>query len=236
MKSRFCLIPFCFLVFAIALSVNAQNSATAGFAKSTIKAGPVYMDLIRDAIEAFQKKDFAVAAAKLDEADKIQPGLFDSIRIRASIFAEKRDFPRAQELYEKALELQPNSVWPHFNLAEILLMQKKFTEAQDAFEKLMVPDQFKEEVDFKIIICYLGEVNDAKAKELIGKMKFPSDTGSFYFANAAWEFAHGNKAKGNEWIHSADSIFSPARNYMYYDTLADMGWVPARPAETANPQ
>lgn len=229
MNPRFCLIPFCLLVFASAFPADAQDSSATGFAKSTIKAGQVYTSLLREAVEAYNKKDFSVATAKLDEADKIKPDLFDSVRIRASILAEKKDFARARELYEKALQIQPNSFWPKFNLSEILLTQKKYAEARAGFENLMVADQFKEMVDFKIIITYLGEGNAAKAKELIGKMKFPSDSGAYYFANAAWEFTSGNKEKGNEWIHSANSIFGPSRNYPFYDTLADMGWVPARP-------
>jgi len=230
---RALLLAFCLLQF-VGLSAGMAQGQTGMLSKSSIKAGTVYMGLIRDAADAFIKRDFPTAEKKLDEADKIKPDLFDSICLRASIYAELREFPKAQLYYEKALTIQPNSFLPKFNLAEMLLMQKKFEEAQTAFEQLAVPPgRARELVDFKIVLAALGKGNDARAREVLDHMKFPSDSGAYYYANAAWEFAHGKKDKANDWIQSGDSIFGHARNYSFYDSLADMGWVTARQSPAA---
>jgi hypothetical protein len=110
----------------------------------------------------------------------------------------------------------------------MLLMQKKYAEAQSAFEQLAAPARSRELVDFKIVLALLGQGKDAKARQVLDHMKFPGDTASYYFANAAWEFAHGNKGKAREWIQSGDAIFGQQQNYGFYDSLSDMGWVPAR--------
>jgi len=204
--------------------------------KSSIRAGTAYIELIRDASDAFVRRDFPTAEKKLDEADKIKPDLFDSICLRASIFAEKKDFAKAEQYYEKALAIQPNSFLPKFNLAELLLMQKKFAEAQAAFELLMVSGLPKELVDFKILLAVLGQGNDAKARELLNHIKFPGDTAAYYFANASWEFAHGNKDKAKELIQAGDAIFGQSRNYPFHDSMADMGWEPARQGATTGAQ
>jgi Tfp pilus assembly protein PilF len=229
--SRHLIVLLCLLEFIAASAGFAQSKEEmAGMSKSSIRAGTAYIGLLRDASDAFMRRDFPASEKKLDEADQIKPGLYDSICLRASIFAEERDFEKAQALYEQALKIQPNSFLPKFNLAEMLLMQKKFAEAQASFEQLNVPGRQKELVDFKIVLTALGMGDDAKAREVLDHMKFPGDTAAYYFAGAGWEFAHGNKGKANELIQSADSIFGQARNYSFYDSLADMGWVQARRA------
>lgn len=222
---------FCFLAL-IGLNTGLAQGGASGLSKSSIKAGPAYIALIRDADEAFIRRDFQTAWKKLDEADKIKPDLFDSTCLRASILAEKREFAKAQLYYEKALTIQPNSFLPKFNQAEMLLMQKKYAEAQTAFGQLVAPPQDKELVDFKIVVCFLGLGNDAKARAVLDQMKFPGGTAAYYFANAAWEFAHGNKDKAKQWMNSGDSIFGESKNYMFHDSLADMGWMPAREGVT----
>ncbi|MEI8340590.1 MAG: tetratricopeptide repeat protein [Verrucomicrobiota bacterium] len=225
---RTLLSAFCLFVFLGSSAGFAQDQSSAGMSKAAIKAGPAYMSLIRDASEAFIKRDFPAAEKKLDEADQIKPGLFDAICLRASIYAEEREFAKAQENYEKALAIQPNSFLPKFNLAEVLLMQKKFAEAQSAFEQLAAPPRARELVDFKIVLAALGQGNDAKAREVLDHMKFPGDSAAYYYSNAAWEFSHGNKSKAKDWIESGNAIFGQAKNYVFYDSLSDMGWVPAR--------
>ena len=233
--TRSILLAVCLLGLTGLHSGLAQGGS-AGMSKSSIKAGPAYMSLLRDASDAFIQRDFPAAERKLDEADKIQPNLFDSICLRASIFAEQREFEKAQRYYEWALTIQPNSFLPKFNLAEVLLMQKKFVEAGAAFEQLAAPATQKELIDFKIVVAYLGQKNDAKARGVLDHMKFPGSTAAYYFANAAWEFAHGNKDKAKEWMESGNAIFGIARNYVFVDSLADMGWVPARRSDTAGGQ
>jgi len=229
MNSRFRQILVCSLILAIAFPAWAQNSPTFGLSKSSIKMGPVYIGLIRDAADCIFKKNYTGASAKLDEADKIQPGLFDSLLLRADVYAETKDYGKARDLYQQAIKIQPNNFWPQFNLAELMLTEKKYKEARESFQALMISDKYKESVDYKVVVCLLGEGDMPKAKETLDKMKFPSDSGAYYYANAAYEFAQGHKDKGMQWIQSGDSIFSSVKNSQLYDVLADMGWVTVRP-------
>jgi Tfp pilus assembly protein PilF len=227
------MIRLMFLLLALCAGVSGWNLARgqdpgAGMSRGAIKAGPIYMGLIQDAAECFRRRDFGAAEARLDEADKIKPGLPDSFNLRGSILVEKREFDQARQMFEQAIKLQPNNPLPKFNAAEILLMQKKFPEARMEFRKLEVEGVMKELVDFKIMVSYLGEGRDDRARETLERIKFPGDTGAYYFAHAAWEFAHGSPAKGKEWLQSADIIFKSGKTYVFYDTLSDMGWIEPR--------
>jgi len=80
-------------------------------------------------------------------------------------------------------------------------------------------------VEFKVILTYVLEGDDARARAGLDAMKFPGDTAAYYFANAAWEFAHKEPDKGNNWVDRAIAIFGTERCAPFYDSLADFGWV-----------
>ena len=54
---------------------------------------------------------------------------------------------------------------------------------------------------------------------------FTGDSPALYYAQSAWEFKHGNADRGNDWITSAQKIYSPALNLVFADSLYDIGWL-----------
>lgn len=204
--------------------------------RSAVKAGPEYMKAIQAASVSYAKRDFPAALKALDEADKIKPDLPESLNLRGAIYAEQHDFDRARDTFEKALKAQPTAFLPKFNLAEILLMQKKPAEARAAFQDFRVTGANRELVQFKIVLTYLMEHNDAGAQAALREMKFPGDTAAYYFANAAWEFSQGHADKGKDWVKNGIGIFGYDRCYPLYDSLADFGWVEKRTPPPVEPR
>ncbi len=211
--------------FAIAVS---SGFAAEQLSRTAIKAGPEYLKHLHDAAENYRQRDFEAAIGQLDAADKIKPNLPESLNMRGAIYTEKHDFEKAREVFQQALKLQPDAFWPKFNLAEILLMQKKAAEARAAFEKLPASGVNRELIEFKIILAYLLEGDDANAQAKLDKLKFPSDSAAYYFCHAAWEFAHHNEKEAKGWAQSGIDVFGPQRCIVFYDSLADMGWLPPR--------
>lgn len=193
-----------------------------------MKAGPQYLRALRGASESYAARDFPAALRQLDEADAIKPGLPESLNLRGAVYTEQHQFDLARETFAKAIKVQPTAFWPKFNLAEISLMQKKTGEAREAFQKLRATGANGELVQFKIILTHLLDQDDASAQKALKQMKFPGDSAAYYFANAAWEFAHDNPGKGKDWMKSGIGIFGLSRCYSYYDSLADAGWVEKR--------
>jgi tetratricopeptide (TPR) repeat protein len=184
--------------------------------------------LLNDASDYFKQKKLDRALEKLDAAEAIFPNFVEEVNMRGAVYAEKRDFVKADELFDRALELEPRAFWPKFNKAEVLLMQGKYADAQMAFEVLLVKVPTSEMVQFKLVLVHLMEKDLDGAKSMLDKMKFPSDSAAYYYANAAIEFARGKREDGEYWIKSGDAIFGFERNMIFYDSLADLGWLDKR--------
>ena len=87
-------------------------------------------------------------------------------------------------------------------------------------------------LQYRVFLTYVLEKNDDAALEELDRMKFPSVTGAYYYAHAAWEFAHGNQTEALSWVYSGDWVFSRAKNTYFADVMYDLGWL-TRPAPRA---
>ena len=171
------------------------------------------------------------ALEKASKADAIKPDQPEVINFIGAIHAESGRYPEAIQFYEKSLSLNPKSFWAAFNVAEVDFIQQKYSEARTKFQNLMQAFPNHELLRFKIVLAYLLEKNDAAAKAELDKFPVLANTAAKEFSMAAWEFAHGNTAAGNEWIASGERIFGYSRTAFVYQSLEDLKWVPSpRPA------
>jgi len=98
------------------------------------------------------------------------------------------------------------------------------------FEKLLEVFPKNDLLKFRIYLTHLLEKNDAVAAEQLEKMPFLSDTPVYYYANAAWAFAHGKTDDAKTWLSRGYDVFPPARHMNFIDVFYDIGWMP-RPGE-----
>ena len=223
-------------VLAAALPFSTFAAQPAAPSKAALDAGTPYMRALIEAGAAYGDRDFTRALAKLDLADQIQPNIPDTWNMRGAIYAEQHAFEKAGDAFEKAAKLNPGDFWPHYNLAHLLLMQKRYDEAAAAFQKLSIYGGHDELVQFKIVLADLLDGKPDNAKPVLDAMKFPSDTPAYYFAHAAWGFAHKDQKEGNYWTASGLKIFGLAQCASFYDGLAGIGWVPTRKADGSIPE
>jgi hypothetical protein len=54
---------------------------------------------------------------------------------------------------------------------------------------------------------------------------FPGDTPAYYYANAAWEFAHESPEEAKKWLGRADWTFGPEKSALFADSLYEIGWM-----------
>ena len=54
------------------------------------------------------------------------------------------------------------------------------------------------------------------------QFKFTDQTPALYYAQAAWNFQHGNSKQGRQWIDSAKKLFSEEANSEFAHTLLDL--------------
>ena len=130
-----------------------------------------------------------------NKLEKMAPPNAHTVNTRAAVMIEQHQYDEGRRLCQEALKLDPKYYPAKFNLGEIPLMEGKYPEARAIFQTLLNANPRDELVQFRIFLTYLLEKNDAAAREILGKLKFPSDTPAFYYANAAWEFTRGNKRR-----------------------------------------
>jgi len=222
-------------VLFAAAPLSSRATQETGLSQAAKDAGESYLRALGSAGIAYANHDFSKALDKLDVADQIAPNIPDTWMMRGAIYAEQRAFDKAQDSFEKAGKLNPGDFWPQYNLAELLLMQKKFGAAATAFQRLQVYATNQELVQFKVVFTNLMAGNPDAAKPALDAMKFPSETAAYYFAQAAWAFAHQNSKDGNYWTRTGLKVFGLPRALSFYDQLAQVGWVPMRNADGSVP-
>ncbi len=187
-----------------------------------------------EGITAYQSKDYDTAQAKVEEADKIQPGTTAVANMTGAIAMEREQYDAAKAAFERALAVDPKFFPARFNLTEIPFQQKKYAESRTLLEALDVTEPSEKElIEYKVFLTYLLEGNTAEAQKRLEAIKFPSDTPAYYFAHAAWEFANDQRNEAQSWIQSAGRIFPPHKSVIYAETLEDLGWLQRKASEPA---
>lgn len=194
---------------------------------------PAYLSTVQEAVRHFHTRDFEATVVKLDEADKIVPPTPMTLNMRGAIAIEQREFEKGTQFLQQALKLDPKFFPARFNLGEIPFLQKRYAEARQVFEELLADDPKSEMLLFRIFLTHLLEGNDEAAKTAQSRIRFPGDTAAYYYANAAWEFAHKNETEGWKWIQSGDWVFTREKNLYFADVLVDLGWIKRGPSQGA---
>ena len=234
MHPRFLLSSLIAALAVLAFSGNlARAVQEAGPSEGAKAAGDTYLHALQRAAEAYARRDFQAALDRLDVADQIQPGLPDTWSMRGAIYAEQHAFEKAEDAFLNAKKADPRSFWPRYNLAQLLFMQKKFGPAAEAFAKLTGDKENGELAQFKEIISDLLQCDADKAKPVLDAMKFPSDTAAYYFAHAAWEFAHQDEKAGRGFVEDGLKIFGTEKCFPYHHALVEVGWIKKREAASA---
>ncbi|MFL6583262.1 MAG: tetratricopeptide repeat protein, partial [Chthoniobacterales bacterium] len=209
---------------SVELTSAADRAAKAkAFAKSKFE----------QAEQAFQQRDFTAARKALDEADAADPNQPAYVNFRGEILLAQKDFEGAEAAFRQALKVDPKFREAQYNLAQIPFKKKEYTKARERYEALFnstpAPGGDKNQagqlIKFKIYLTLLLEGKDSAAQKMMEQFQFTGDTPALYYARSAWEFKHGNAAKGNDWVTSARKIYSPAMNMVFADAFYDLGWL-----------
>ena len=198
---------------------------------STKDAPPEYEPTVQSAMRSFVGRDFKTAIELVDKADRMYQPTARTVNVRAAVAIEEKKYDEGRQHCIKALQLDPKFFPALFNLAEIPFMQGKYAEARLTYEKLLEDEQNADLVKFRLILTYLLEKNDERAKELIDKVPLLNDTPIYFYSHAAWEFAHGNEKEAQANITSAETVFPKSRLANFIDVFYDLGWM-KRPSGT----
>jgi tetratricopeptide (TPR) repeat protein len=210
------------LVFALCLPV--------AWAEEKSSIGGNQLDVARQKLES---GNFKAAQATLDQFEQVNKPNADSLDLRGILLMEEGKFDEAAKALEAAHNANRASFNPRLHAGDLLLRQKKFKEARDAYEALLKDTKIAlltERLRFAILITYLGERDDTNARTALERIAFPTQTPAYYYAQAAWSFAHGKSAEGQKWIKGASKIFPPQAEAWFARPLYELGWIKEKPA------
>ncbi len=186
---------------------------------------PAYIATLKGAMSSFAARDFKTAIALVDKAEGLYQPSAMTVNVRAAVAIEEKKFDEGREFCLKALQLDPKFFPALFNLAEIPFMQGKYAEARLAYEKLLDDEASADLIKFRLYLTYLLEKDDERAKVQLDKIPLLNDTPIYFFAFAAWEFAHGDEKKAQSYLNSAETVFPKTKLSNFADVFYDIGWL-----------
>jgi|GEM_PF-2007983 len=184
-----------------------------------------YISLLREATRCFHARDFDGALRYADEADALIPPTPFSINLRGAIATELHQFEEGLKYFTEALKRAPGFFEARFNLCEIPFLQKNYAEARKGFMVLYEIAPKNELLIYRIYLTHLLAKDDEQAQVWKDKIPFPSETPAYHYANAAWEFAHDNETKAEEWLEAAEWVWPDFKRANFVDVLIQIGWV-----------
>ena len=189
---------------------------------------------------AFEQRDIDAALKFLDLAESAVPNDAASDNLRGEILMDQGRFDEAEVVLRRAFTANPKFREAQYNLAQIPFKKGEYAKSRDRLEALFAEtpgddlNQAAQLIKFKIFLTFLLENKESEARQLMDQFTFTGDSPALYYAQSAWEFKHGNVDRGNDWITSAQKIYSPALNLVFADSLYDIGWL-KRPARKTPP-
>jgi tetratricopeptide (TPR) repeat protein len=217
---------------ALTLAIFTSVVARAAESYDPLKdAPPAYRDALIGAMRSFTLREFEKAREQVQKADSSWQQTPVSLNILGAIEIEQKNFDEGRKLCLAALNKDPRFFPARFNLAEIPFVQGKYAEARATFLKLQEDEPDDDLLKFRIFLTYLLEKNDTEAKRQLDNIPLINDSPISFYANAAWEFAHGEERKGKDWIASGARTFPPIKHINFIEVFYDLGWLQRAPKQ-----
>ena len=217
-----------FLIAALFI-ISASTICAAGESGAGINS-------IEAAKREFQSGNFDAALATLNDGESRGDSSAKSLVLKGRIYAEQQKYEEAEAAFDAAYKLESNSLARLYQ-ADMLAAQKKWPEARELYERAMKETKIlmsNERLRYGVFIASLGAKDDDGSRVAFEKLPFPTETPAYYYAQAAWAFAHGAKSDGDKWIQRAEEIFPTKAGARFARPLFDFGWIKTKPPLVAD--
>ena len=171
------------------------------------------------------------ALATLDAAEK--RGLTNGkvSELRGYILLEQGKFEEAIKAFEIA-KSQDKLTYDRLHIGDVLARQNKWEEARASYQAGLKETDIlmtNERLRFGVFLSNLGLKDEEQARMALDLITFPTESAAYYYAQAAWAFAHGSKREGDEWVKRARDLFGGKSTDWFERHLYDFGWLRSEP-------
>lgn len=228
-------------LFSLVLAPNlhAQEFLTGSSPMRSVSpaapAAPVSeMQMLDGAYQDLTQGKLDTALEKVNGVIKLDSQNEHAYLLRASIYAQQKQWDKADYDYEVALVMNPEDATVKFNLAELKFMQKKYDEARPGFAEVQGDKDLGDFATYKVFLCDLFAAHEAAAARELAAFNQVGGNPSYYFGNAAWDLVHNKTEDAADWLKSAAHIYSdaPQKFKHYSSSLTDLGYLPLHLSST----
>ena len=199
---------------------------------SAAAQNPAGVDPLEPARREYQQGNLDAAHAALDRVAE-DPTLSAKVQdLRGTIFLEQKKFDEAITAFKAAHEAESNLFLPHIHIGDTYLRQGKWAEAREIYHEVMKLSNVMmvhERLRYGVFLSYLGAKDDLGAKEALERVVFPTETPAYYYAQAAWAFAHGARRPAEKWLRTAAEIYAEKDTTWFARPLHELGWLKKKP-------
>lgn len=212
----------------IAIFAGLSTAALATTEQKVPGANP-----LASASSEFLAGRFEPALAKLAAAEGQGVPEAAALSLRGSIHFEQGKLEEALADFRAAHEKDSSLLAPRLRIGDALLRQKKWEEARTVYAEILKDTNLvisSERLRYAILLTHLGAKDDTGAKTALEQVTFPTESPAYYYAQAAWEFAHGSDRTAAKWIKTAAGIFNDTQTAWFARPLYDLGWIKIKPS------
>ena len=216
-------------LIAAALLFLAWSSA---FAAENNLAG---IDPVESARREFQNGKLDPALALLEQAEMQSTLAGRGLDLRGCVLLEQGKFDQAISSFTAAREADPTTI-ARLHEGDAFRRQQKWEEARTAYLTGMKETNIlilNERYRFAVFMTYLGARDEENARVACDRLTFPTESAAYYYAQAAWSFAHGSNRDGQKWVKQAEEIFPAKSSAWFARHLYDFGWLKSKPPLSA---
>ena len=193
---------------------------------------PIFTGQLGVAADSFQNGKFKEAHEALDQYEKSNPPNGSALDLRGCVYMEQGNFAAAAKAFEAAHAADPSLFAPRLHSGDLAIRQKEYTKARDIYEALLKDTNImisNERVRFAILMAYLGARDESGARAAVGKITFPTQSPTYYYAQAAWAFAHGKNSDARRWLKTAAQMYESDSTAWFERFLYELGWIKKKP-------
>lgn len=199
----------------------------------------LYLETFNKAKAAYSQSQWIPCITYLADCEMIFQGNPNVWNLRACCLMEQKYFPEAEAELQRAIEALPNDPVTIMNLANLQLAQGKHEESIATIHALrgVLPPTTSQELhdvlDFRELLCLVMLDKAEQARELIKHLSPISDTPLYYYSQAAFAMAEGNRTEATRCIRIVNRIFAKTNANLPYQRSLNLSGLAQKSAPAA---
>ena len=199
-----------------------------------------YLRAFNNAKRAYQQGQWVACIGYLADCEMLFRGNPNVWNLRACCLMEQKFFDEAAAELERVRKALPNDPVTAMNLANMHMALGRYRESISTLHELRrllpyeTPQDLLYVLDFRELICHVMLGQQQEAKQLIAGLSPISDTPLYYYSQAVFALAEGNRMEASRHLRTASSIFSKGSTIVPFQRALELSGIadkaPATPS------